>query len=281
MRFPEDIDAHWIAVQSHIHRNATHGFALERAGWSLFGWRCGNSGAGIAIPRPNAALGYPILAMTELESHGDFDSSRWIVQTADHQDAALANGLAHLGFECTYTMPIWALFPKDLDAVTEHSYEAACRNHDLMPLVEIKLVDDTQTLDDFVHVQHLACRETWGWTLADVQGFYGHLESLVGRHTAAFILYLDGRPVRTVVLYVFEGIASIGGGACVPSERGRHLGNFLVQLALEEAFERGVEMAVGFSQPTGTPVGKRYCGSPLLQYRQWRKTNGVLVDVVA
>lgn len=277
MRFPEDVDNHWLEVQRHIHRYAQHGFVIERLGWTICGWAWGGRGNVIALPREGEvqSLDFPLAVIEvgpSIMARTLGDRTRWTIQTASHGADGLGGELVSAGFEVKYTMPVWLRGPDVLDELWKHTKETAVSHPELMPLVDVKGVSNAETLADFAAVQEAACRASFGWSPGEAAMFYANPQSLVGRHTLGLVLYLAGRPVRTVTLYLFEGIASIGGGACVPEFRGMHLGNLLIQLAVEEAFERGAEVVVGFSQPQGIPVGKRYAGEPLLTYQQWRTT---------
>ncbi len=260
--YPAAFHAHWLEVLRHTYRCAPHASVGELESWSAFTWKTKDARQALLLPRPHGAEYLVEQALAFIQTAG-WDPKEWLVETANDRDQRLETFLFKKGWEPKYQLPGWMLSKEAWAAWEEPTFP----DDGVKYTVAVAGTDDVRK--DFGIVQGLAYEETYGVPAVSQMAFWKNAESINTPHAKGWVVYADDVPVRTVALFLFEGVASVGAGACIPGWRGKHLGLPLIWNALGEGLRAGADVCFGVTMPSGVAVALRMGALPILNYTRW------------
>jgi ribosomal protein S18 acetylase RimI-like enzyme len=89
---------------------------------------------------------------------------------------------------------------------------------------------------------------------AEVFAFYTNHRGLLADNVAAFVVYLDGKPVSIAMTIVSHGVAGIYWVGSLEEARGRGLGRAVTAAATNAGFDLGADVASLQASPMGAPI---------------------------
>lgn len=101
----------------------------------------------------------------------------------------------------------------------------------------------------------------------EVFGFYQDREGLLADNVAAFIAYLEGRPVSIAMTIVSHGVAGIYWVGSLEEARGEGLGRAVTAAATNAGFELGADLASLQASPMGKPIYEAMGYEAIFDYR--------------
>jgi len=140
--------------------------------------------------------------------------------------------------------------------------------------VVIREVLDRKTMADFIAVQEVAYRESYGAPPGATSQFYTAPQSLIGPDVVSYVLYIrttEGTeiPARSACLIRAEGLVSVANDAAIPEVRGHHLSECLLRALLLHAWLKfGVLECVYVTTPEARSIAARL-GVPVVDRYRW------------
>ncbi len=169
--------------------------------------------------------------------------------------------------------------PEDRDLIDAAESSGLMRIHELPEMVlrdraktrpladgaELKQVTDSDQAEDYWRIAASAYADN-GFP-PEVFGFNDDHAGLWADDIAAFIAYLDGKPVSIAMTVVNHGVAGIYWVGSLGEARGKGLGTAVTAAATNAGFDRGAEVASLQASPKGKPIYEAMGYETIFSYR--------------
>jgi ribosomal protein S18 acetylase RimI-like enzyme len=155
------------------------------------------------------------------------------------EDDDLAAAAETAGFQAVYEMPEMVLGERP-------------GLSDLAPGAELRKLESVEQADDFWRVAIESYADI-GFPPEIFSGYTNHA-GLLAENAAAFIAYLDGKPVSIAMTMVSDAVAGIYWVGSRTQARGRGLGRAVTAAATAAGFELGANVASLQASPMGKPI---------------------------
>jgi hypothetical protein len=131
--------------------------------------------------------------------------------------------------------------------------------------VWIRRVVDMQGMDEFADV-NAAAYTVYGSPFEATRSNFGRPDVFLAPHIAAFVAYLDGKPVSTAQTMLSHGIAGIFWVATLEAARGRGIAEAVTRVATNWGFDQGAPDVQLQASPMGEPIYRRMGYEDLYRY---------------
>jgi ribosomal protein S18 acetylase RimI-like enzyme len=169
--------------------------------------------------------------------------------------------------------------PEDEDLVEASRAAGLKCVHEAPEMVLAKRVE-TRLLPANVELRRLSAEEEAGhyWQVAassytslgfppEVFGYYTNLAGLLADNVAAFVAYLDGKPVSIAMTIVSHGVAGVYWVGTLDEARGMGLARATTAAATNAGFEMGADLASLQASPMGKPIYSAMGYETVFDYR--------------